>query len=163
MFNGVLVQERDAMYGRNAHKLYQSVQVTTTDKGRLLLMMYEGAIKFLKQAKAGLQANDLAKFCKYLSKSQAVVSELMNTLDFEKGGQIAKDLDRLYDFILFYLTEANLYRDVKRIDNSISLIETIYSAYRDIIEGAKNESSEEAEPQQAEKGGEEGRRVQISL
>ena len=43
------------MYGKNAHSAYKSVQVTTTDRGRLLLMMYEGAIKFLKQAKIGLK------------------------------------------------------------------------------------------------------------
>ena len=111
------------MYGKNAHNAYQTVQVTTTDRGRLLLMMYEGAIKFLKQSKAGLEANDIAKFCRFLSKGQAIIAELMNTLDFEKGGDIARDLDRLYDFMLFYLTEANLYRDGKRIAKVIGLLD----------------------------------------
>jgi flagellar protein FliS len=125
------------MYGKNAHNAYQTVQVTTVDRGRLLLMMYEGAIKFLKQAKQGVEANDIPKFARFLSKGQAIIAELMNTLDFEKGGQIAKDLDRLYDFMLFYLTEANLYRDPKRIQKTIDLIETIYGAYKEIIEGNK--------------------------
>jgi flagellar secretion chaperone FliS len=147
------------MYNKAAHKLYQTVQVTTTDKGRLLLMMYEGAIKFLKQSKLGLEAGDVAKFCKYLSKAQAIIAELMNTLDFEKGGQIAKDLERLYDFILFYLTEANLYKDLKRIDTSIELITTIYTAYRDIIEGEVKSESMSVES----KIDEANRRVAISL
>jgi len=99
--------------------------------------MYEGAIKFLEQAKNGLETNDIVKFCKFLSKGQAIIAELMNTLDFEKGGRIAKDLDRLYDFMLFYLTEANLYRDPKRIQKVITLIDTIYAAYKEIIEGQK--------------------------
>ena len=53
------------MYGKNAHSAYKSVQVTTTDRGRLLLMMYEGAIKFLKQAKLGLEetSNQAKKHC----------------------------------------------------------------------------------------------------
>ncbi len=89
------------MYGKKATTAYQSVQVTTTDRGRLLLMMYEGAIKFLRQAKAGVEDNDINKFCRFLSKGQAIIAELMNTLDFEKGGSIAKDLDRLYDFMRF--------------------------------------------------------------
>jgi flagellar protein FliS len=150
------------MYGKNPHATYQAVQVTTTDRGRLLLMMYEGAIKFLKQAKAGLEDNDIAKFCRFLSKGQAIIAELMNTLDFEKGGTIARDLDRLYDFMLFYLTEANLYRDAQRIAKVISLIDTIYSAYKEIIEGAKSDKPLST-PEDAEKLGEAIRRVQISL
>lgn len=148
------------MYGKNAHNAYQTIQVTTTDRGRLLLMMYEGAIKFLRQAKAGLDANDMPKFCRFLSKGQAIIAELMNTLDFEKGGDIARDLDRLYDFMLFYLTEANLYRDGKRVTKTIGLLDTIYSAYKEIIEGKKDT---EVAPERSEKVGEAVRRVQISL
>lgn len=148
------------MYGKNAHTTYQSVQVTTTDRGRLLLMMYEGAIKFLRQSKAGLEANDIPKFCRFLCKGQAIIAELMNTLDFEKGGQIARDLDRLYDFMLFYLTEANLYRDAKRIAKVIGLIDTIYSAYKEIIEGEKKAAEA---PETSPEVGDAVRRVQISL
>ncbi len=148
------------MYGKNAHNAYQTVQVTTTDRGRLLLMMYEGAIKFLRQAKAGLEENDIAKFCRFLSKGQAIIAELMNTLDFEKGGSIARDLDRLYDFMLFYLTEANLHRDAKRVAKVIELLDTIYSAYKEIIEGEKKAVSP---TEQAAEVTEAIRRVQISL
>lgn len=150
------------MYGKNAHAKYQSVQVTTTDRGRLLLMMYEGAIKFLKQSKSGLETNDMTKFCRFLSKGQAIIAELMNTLDFEKGGQIARDLDRLYDFMLWYLTEANLYRDPKRIQKVISLLDTIYGAYKEIIEGQKKTEAGTA-PEESQQVGEAVRRVQISL
>ena len=151
------------MYGRNPHAAYQNVQVTTTDRGRLLLMMYEGAIKFLKQAKEGLEANDISKFCRFLGKGQAIIAELMNTLDFEKGGVIARDLDRLYDFMLFYLTEANLYRDSKRIAKVIELIDTVYSAYKEIIEGSNAVNEGVPDPEKVEKFGEAVRRVQISL
>jgi flagellar protein FliS len=123
------------MYGKNPLAAYQAVQVTTTDRGRLLLMLYEGAIKFFKQAKAGLEGNDVPKFCRFLSKGQAIVAELLNTLDYEKGGTIARDLERLYEFMLFYSTEANMYRDPKRIQKVIELLDTIYSGYKEIIEG----------------------------
>ena len=150
------------MYGKNAHSAYKSVQVTTTDRGRLLLMMYEGAIKFLKQAKMGLEDNDLPKFCRFLSKGQAIVAELMNTLDFEKGGTIARDLDRLYDFMLFYLTEANLYRDAKRVQKVIGLLDIIYGAYKEIIETGKAQTTAVIpQPEKGEEG--EVKRVQISL
>lgn len=156
------------MYGKNAHNTYQTVQVTTTDRGRLLLMMYEGGLKFLKQAKVGLEANDMAKFCRFLSKGQAIIAELMNTLDFEKGGEIAKDLDRLYDFMLFYLTEANLYRDAERVGKVIALLETIYASYKQIIEGEhaqKLEAKAKAQPSSTKGNASEeaAPRVQISL
>jgi flagellar protein FliS len=131
------------MYQKLASQSYQNVQVATIDRGKLLLMMYDGAIKFLGHAKDGLEAKDLQKFARFLSKSQAIIAELMNTLDFEKGGEIAKDLDRLYDFMLFYLTEANIQKDVKKIERVIGLIETIGGAYREIIEG-KSVNLEEA-------------------
>jgi flagellar protein FliS len=151
------------MYGKKAHSAYQSVQVTTTDRGRLLLMMYEGAIKFLRQAKAGVEEGDIQKFCRFLAKGQAIIAELMNTLDFEKGGQIARDLDRLYDFMLFYLTEANLYRDPKRVAKVIGLIDTIYQAYREIIEVQKDKGEAVSEAAAEEVVGEIARRVEISL
>jgi flagellar protein FliS len=149
------------MYGKNAHTTYQNVQITTTDRGRLLLMMYEGAIKFLKQSKAGLEEKDIAKFCRFLNKGQAIIAELMNTLDFEKGGTIARDLDRLYDFMLFYLSEANLHRDGDRITRVINLIEVIYSAYKEIIEGNKGAPVDVSE--EAARVGDAIKRVQISL
>ena len=62
------------MYGKNAHAQYQSVQVTTTDRGRLLLMMYEGAIKFLKQSKAGLEAKSQAHEASRPSGLRAMIS-----------------------------------------------------------------------------------------
>jgi len=150
------------MFGKNAHTTYRSVQVTTTDKGRLLLMMYEGALKFLKQSKAGLEDNDLAKFCRFLSKGQAIISELMNTLDHEKGGEIARDLDRLYDFMLFYLTEANLHKDPKRIEKVIELLNIVYSAFKEVIEEPKS-SSQTSNPEQKADFSEAVRKVQMAL
>jgi flagellar protein FliS len=139
------------MYSKKAHKQYNSVHVSTVDRGRLLLMLYDGCIKFLKHAKAGLEAKDIPKFARFLSKSQAIISELMLTLDFEKGGDVAKDLDRLYDFMLFYLTEANLEKSVDKLEKVINLVEVISGAYREVIEGeAKNAQATAASAQTAE-------------
>ena len=86
----------------------------------------------------------------------------MNTLDFEKGGEIAKDLDRLYDFMLFYLTEANLHRDAQRIEKVIGLLDIIYGAYKEIIEGKQDAERDEALSERPELA-EAVKRVQISL
>ncbi len=145
------------MYSKLAHKQYTNVHISTVDRGRLLLMLYDGCIKFLKHAKAGLEARDIPKFARYLSKSQAIISELMLTLDFERGGEIARDLDRIYDFTLFYLTEANLEKDPAKVQKVIDLIETIASAYREIIETPQKSADGTAETAKPAAEGDQGR------
>lgn len=136
------------MYGKNALSTYTSVQVTTTDRGRLLVMLFEGAITFFKQAIQGIENKDIAKFCKYLSKGQAIIAELLNTLDAEKGGSIAGELERLYEFILFYSTEANLHRDGQRLQKCIDLITPVYVAFKEIVEsGLDPRTQGQAAPQ----------------
>ena len=122
------------MYSNSSHhKQYVTNQVTTADKGKILVMLFEGCLSFLNQAKKGLEENNIVKFAKFNSKAQAIISELMVTLDFEKGGQIAKDLDRIYDFLLFHLVEANLQKDPKKIENVISILSKVASAYKEIV------------------------------
>lgn len=140
------------MYSKKAHKQYANIHVSTVDRGRLLLMLYEGCTKFLKHAKAGLESKDIPKFARFLSKAQAIISELMLTLDFEKGGDVAKDLDRLYDFMLFYLTEANLEKDPEKIQKVIDLVEVISSAYREVIEGQSKREAAAGQGEASEVG-----------
>jgi len=139
------------MHSKLAHKQYTNVHVSTVDRGRLLLMLYDGCIKFLKHAKEGLEKNDIPKFARLLSKAQAIISELMLTLDFEKGGDVAQDLDRLYDFMLFYLTEANLEKSPAKLQKVIDLIEVITRAYREVIEGQAVTAPEAAQEARAAK------------
>ncbi|HQH25869.1 MAG TPA: flagellar export chaperone FliS [Oligoflexia bacterium] len=134
------------MQAKSAYKQYATVHISTVDRGRLLLMLYDGCIKFLKHAKDGLEKKDIAKFARFMSKAQAIISELMLTLDFEKGGQIAKDLDRLYDFMLFYLTEANLEKNPVKIQRVLELVEIVASAYREVIEGQAKSALPGGEP-----------------
>ena len=140
------------MYSKLAHKQYNSVHISTVDRGRLLLMLYDGCIKFLKHAKSGLETRDIPKFARFLSKAQAIISELMLTLDFEKGGEVAKDLDRLYDFMLFYLTEANLEKNPEKVGKVIDLLQIIAGAYREVIEGDSTKKAEESEAADKESG-----------
>jgi len=104
-------------------------------------MLYEGAITFFKQAIQGLEEKDIGKFCRYLSKGQAIIAELMNTLDAEKGGAIAGDLERLYEFILFYSTEANLHRDGTRLQKCIDLITPVYVAFKEVVDSGLDPNS----------------------
>jgi flagellar secretion chaperone FliS len=115
-----------------AHK-YQATQVGTADRGRLLLLMFDGGLKFLGQARTALEAGDRMRFAQQLGRAQAVILELLQTLDHKAGGEIAANLDRLYRFMLDHLTEANQQKSVRHLDQVSRLLGTIADAYRTIL------------------------------
>jgi flagellar protein FliS len=114
---------------------YQEVQFTTADRGRLLLLMFEGALTFLERARAGLEAGNIEHFGHQLGKAQAVIAELMHTLDHKAGGTIAANLERLYQFMLDHLVEANLQKSPRHVVQVSRVLDIITGAYREVLAG----------------------------
>ena len=112
---------------------YKKTEVTTADHGKLILMMYDGAIKFIEIAKNKLKENDMAGKGMYISKAEGVVSELMASLNMEGGGEIALSLEKLYAFINRQLRIANVNKDIKPLDISVKLLKTLKEAWDEIF------------------------------
>jgi flagellar protein FliS len=92
---------------------YKEIQIKTATPGKLVVMLYDGAIKFLNQA-LELMAKKHTTYDKVsndIIKVQDIITELMVSLDFEKGGQIAKNLFSLYLYMNRRLIEANIQKD----------------------------------------------------
>ncbi len=121
----------------NPYSQYQKTQVTTASRERVLLMLYEGAIRFTKQAQSALKQKKIAEKGKYISKATAIVSELMATLDFKSGGQIAIDLENLYVFMIDKLIEGNIKNDPESLQVVEQLLMTLYDAWKDVIENPR--------------------------
>ncbi len=121
----------------NPYKQYQKTQVTTASREKILLMLYEGAIRFTKQARVAMNEKKIADKGKYISKATAILSELMATLDFKVGGQLAHDLENLYIFMIDKLIEANIQNKVEPLDHVERLLNTLYSAWKDVIENPR--------------------------
>lgn len=117
----------------NPYKAYQKTQVTTAKPEKILLMLYEGAIKFCKMAQVKMKEKNIAEKGKYISKTLAIVSELMNTLDHEVGGQLASDLEALYMFMMDKLIEANMHNRVEDLEAVERLLSTLYTAWADVV------------------------------
>ncbi|MGM0370460.1 MAG: flagellar export chaperone FliS, partial [Bacillota bacterium] len=83
----------------NPYQKYKKTQVETADQGKLLLMLYDGAIKFSKAARKGMEEEDYEMVNNKLNRVQAIITELQTTLDMEKGKEIAENLDMLYDYM----------------------------------------------------------------
>lgn len=121
----------------NPYKQYQKTQVVTASREKILLMLYEGAIRFTKQARVAMIEKKIADKGKAISKATAILSELMATLDFKVGGQLAQDLENLYIFMIDKLIEANIHNKVECLDDVERLLNTLYSAWKDVIENPR--------------------------
>ena len=117
---------------RAAHA-YLQTQVTTTSPGDVLILLYDGAIKFLNRAKEGLAANDMAAKGIAISKTLDIINELDSTLNLDKGGDLAANLHNLYFFCSSRLVMANLKKDAKMIDEVIKVLGGLRSAYAEIV------------------------------
>ncbi len=121
----------------NPYRKYQKTQVTTASREKILLMLYEGAIRFTMQARSALKEKKVADKGKCISKATAILSELMATLDFKVGGQLAQDLENLYVFMIDKLIEANINNDPKSLDVVEDLLRTLYSAWKDVVDNPR--------------------------
>ena len=111
---------------------YKETTITTQNKGRLVVMLYEGAIKFMNLAIEELEAGNFEAKGKYLIKAQNIIDELNAVLDMEKGGQIAANLRSLYVFANKSLAYANIKRDPEMIRQVIKLIEELNESFKAI-------------------------------
>ena len=110
---------------RNPYGAYERANVQTADQRRLILMMYDGAIRFMQKGAQRIEVNDVEAAHNYLVRARNVVSELLSTLRPEKAGEMGENLKRLYVYIFNRLVEANLTKDKSIVDESIRLMDTL--------------------------------------
>jgi flagellar protein FliS len=111
---------------------YQSAAVTTQSKGRLIVLLYDGAIKFMKLAIKELEAQNYEAKGRYISRAQDIINELNAVLDVDAGGEIAANLRKLYCFMNRRLAEANTQRDPQIIREVIALMEELNQSWKAI-------------------------------
>lgn len=118
---------------------YRKNQFLTADRGTLLLMLYQGAIDFLKRAKMHLERGEIADKGACLSKAHAIIAELLNTLDHEVGGELARNLAALYGFMMDHLMNAHLHNEAKPIEDVIRLLSTLKEGWEGAVAQARKE------------------------
>ncbi|MGK7345115.1 MAG: flagellar export chaperone FliS [Candidatus Nitrospinota bacterium M3_3B_026] len=115
---------------------YQANQVNTVNKSKLIVLMYDGAIRFIAEAKQRMDTGDAAGQGLYISKAQKIISELAASLDKTRGGDVADSLDRLYTDINRNLTQANIDRDKDLLDTALDTLRNVKQAWEQAIESA---------------------------
>ncbi|HEY9900164.1 MAG TPA: flagellar export chaperone FliS [Pantanalinema sp.] len=125
----------NTMLANNPYSQYQQTQVETASPERLLLMLYDGAIRFANTAKKALEDKDFNTANTNCLKVQNILNELMVTLDMKVGGELAKNLFDLYDFMTRQTVQANIGKNPQLLTGVLDILKELREAW---MQAAKN-------------------------
>ena len=124
-------------------KIYQRNAIISASPGQLVLMLMDGALKFTGKAVEGLDIPDFIRSQEIthnnIMRAQAIINELQGTLDFEKGGDVAPNLFRVYEYLLTQLTEANMNRSKEPLQNVTRFMGEIRDSWAEMLASQTNE------------------------
>ena len=134
---------------------YQNVAVQTSSPTKLVVMLYEGAIRFIREGVAAIEAKNLEGKRQSLDRAVAIVQHLNSTLDMERGGAVAVDLNRLYSYITSRIVDGSMKLETAPLEEAIKLLNVLLMGWEDL---AKKEQTNAGPPpallvQEAARGG----------
>ncbi|MDH4088309.1 MAG: flagellar export chaperone FliS [Nitrospira sp.] len=112
---------------------YQRTQVMTSSRVQIVVLLYDAAIQSIELARAGIESNDPKEKGRFLGRAISIIGELNSVLDFEQGGEIARSLHRLYEYMLSELVMANARNDVRRLDGPHRCLTMLREGWREIV------------------------------
>ena len=116
----------------NPYAQYRQNSVETATPTRMIVMLYDGAIRFLSQSLPAMRAKKYDRQSEYIGKAQAVISYLRDTLDFSAGGAVAGHLDSMYLGLFNTLTEANIHDKPELIETAIEALRELREAWVEV-------------------------------
>ncbi|MBN2258981.1 MAG: flagellar export chaperone FliS [Clostridiales bacterium] len=116
----------------NAYRIYESNNVKTASPKGLIIMLYEGAIKFCRFAEMAINENNIERRNENLKKAQDILTELQVTLNHD-AGEIAEKLEMLYAYMNSELVQANIQNDGMKVAYVRSMLEELKEAWNAII------------------------------
>lgn len=125
-------------YAKNVYNQYKQNSVNFASKDQLLLMLLDGAVKFVKIGRQALADKNYPKCNENLKRTQDIFYELMVTLDLAQAGDWGNNMMAIYKFIIDSLVDANIKKDLSMIDKVIPLIEDVKSTWNEAYKVSKN-------------------------
>ena len=112
---------------------YQQTQVMTSSRVQIVVLLYDAAIQSIELARAGIESNNLNEKGRFLGRAISIIGELNSVLDFEQGGEIARSLHRLYEYMLNELVTANARNDARNLEGPLRCLTTLREGWREIV------------------------------
>ena len=119
-----------------AYSAYQNTNIKTASQGKLIILLYEAAIRNLNSASTliyddnKIKACDIEKFSTFIQKTQAIITELQVSLDMEKGGDIAKNLMSLYVYFNSELMDVSINHTKEKINFVLNMLNELLEAWK---------------------------------
>ena len=114
---------------------YLQTQVQSRTPLELVVMLYDGALRFCTEAREAIEHRDVAKRGRAISRAMAIISELHCTLNMEEGGEVAQSLDKLYGFVRDRLMDASIRQDARPLDEAMRVLTTLREGWAGISHG----------------------------
>ncbi|MDR0453329.1 MAG: flagellar export chaperone FliS [Deferribacteraceae bacterium] len=111
---------------------YLKQEVEGASQGKLIVMMYDAAIRFMRSAVKAIEEKKVEDAHNNIIRAENIIYELMSTLNTDEGGELAQNLLNLYDFMIWELVDANTNKNAAKIENVIKVIMPIRSAWKEI-------------------------------
>lgn len=127
----------------NPYQKYKATSVQSASREKILLLLYEGAIKFTKLAVKACEEKKIADRGMNIGRAFDIIMELNNTLDHKVGGEISKNLEQLYIFMMEQYTKANISGDPTPLRSNLKMLETLYEGWQQAVEKLKKEQEGE--------------------
>jgi len=128
----------------NPYQNYIKQEVEGATKGKLVLLLYDGCIKFMKTACMAIEEQNIQGAHTNIMKAENIIYELMATLNME-AGEISENLMRLYDFMIFQLVQANKDKSIEKIESVVNLMSTLREAWKEVVNKEEGVAKQEAE------------------
>ena len=111
---------------------YRQTQVMTSSRVQIVVLLYDAAIQSIELARRAIEADNLSDKCRFLGRAISIVGELDSALDYERGGDIAKSLHRIYAYMLAELVDANARNNARRLDGTLRCLQTLREAWKEV-------------------------------
>jgi len=111
---------------------YRQSAILTASKERLVVMLYDGAVRFLGQGAIAMREGNVAAYHDRLRRAEAIITHLQNTLDLERGGEVAQNLLSIYLFCRRHLAEGWASRDPAKLDEVRALLAQLRESWNAI-------------------------------
>ncbi len=116
---------------------YKVVKFETASPGAVLIQLYDGAIRFLKEGITAVEAGDTSRKAAALHRVHAIVSEFQATLDHNQAPELCAQLDGLYEYVLHQVTQGNLHCDPKPLRSSLKVLADLRDGWAQAVEHTK--------------------------
>lgn len=117
---------------KNQYDAYKDTEISTANQGKLIVMLYDGAVRFLKIAVDNMQPRSYDVVNTNIIKAQDIITELMLALNMDEGGEIAGNLFNLYAYMKKRLLEGNIAKDPAVLEEVIGLLDQLRTAWEEV-------------------------------